>query len=220
MKRYAVLAFLMFSSLALASDQQASCAIDEKSILSRSSSGVPQVSNLGNIEITCHAPGRPRPSDPKPGFGRFALRLKTVAYQISDTGTKSLVPSFSNVTGGSDCSPFSGECNEASLLWYLNIPIDPAEAISEFRAWVAKLDRARPPSPEDRQRVEENIRDLEAHPDELAEAVLQMRPGHFEVECRIMDGDQLWAVGSVELEILFKGRAFDAFFDTLMDEPQ
>ncbi|MBV9608545.1 MAG: hypothetical protein JO187_03215 [Acidobacteria bacterium] len=106
------------------------------------------------------------------------------------------------------------------MLWYLNIPIDPAEAISEFRAWVAKLDRARPPSPEDRQRVEENIRDLEAHPDELAEAVLQMRPGHFEVECRIMDGDQLWAVGSVELEILFKGRAFDAFFDTLMDEPQ
>jgi hypothetical protein len=25
-----------------------------------------------------------------------------------------------------------------------------------------------------------------------------------------MDGDRLWAVGHVELEILFKGRAFDA----------
>lgn len=38
---------------------------------------------------------------------------------------------------------------------------------------------------------------------------------NFLIECRIMDGDRLWAVGHVELEILFKGRAFDA----LMGKP-
>ena len=127
MKYYMIVAILLLSSLAFAADKQASCVIDDKSVLSRSPSGVPQVSNLGLIQITCRAPGRPWPSDPKPGFGRFALRLKTVAHQIGDDGTKTVVPSFSNVTGGSDCGPFqiSGECNEASLHWYLNIPIHP-----------------------------------------------------------------------------------------------
>jgi hypothetical protein len=212
MKYYMIVAILLLSSLAFAADKQASCVIDDKSILSRSPSGVPQVSNLGLIQITCRAPGRPWPSDPKPGFGRFALRLKTVAYQIGDDGTKTVVPSFSNVTGGSDCGPFqiSGECNEASLLWYLNIPIDPTEAIAEIREFDRKLDVERTPSPEQRKQAEDHIRDLEKDPDELAEIVRQYRPGHFLIECRIMDGDRLWAVGHVELEIVFKGRAFDA----------
>ena len=210
MKYYMIVAILLLSSLAFAADKQASCVIDDKSILSGSPSGVPQVSNLGLIQITCRAPGRPWPSDPKPGSGRFALRLKTVAYQIGHDGAKTVVPSFSNVTGGSDCGPFqtSGECNEASLLWYLNIPIDPTEAIAEIREFDRKLEDEL--SPEQRQRAEDQIRDLEKHPDEVAEIVRQYRPGNFLIECRIMDGDQLWAVGHVELEIMFKGRAFDA----------
>jgi hypothetical protein len=140
------------------------------------------------------------------------LRLKTVTYQIGDDGTKTVVSSFSNVTGGSDCGPpqISGQCDEASLFWYLNIPIDPTEAIAAIREFERKLDVDRTLSPEQRQQAEDHIRDLEKHPDELAEIVRQYRPGHFLIECRIMDGDRLWAVGHVELEILFKGRAFDA----------
>ncbi|HEX4486017.1 MAG TPA: hypothetical protein VH088_07110 [Terriglobales bacterium] len=215
MKYYMIVAILLLSSLAFAANKQASCVIDDKSILSGSPSGVPQVSNLGLIQITCRVPGRPWPSDPKPGFGRFALRLKTVAYQIGDDGTKTVVPSFSNVTGGSDCGPFqiSGECNEASLLWNLNIPIDPTEAIAEIREFDRKLEVEL--SPEQRQQAEAHIRDLEKHPDELAEIVRQYRPGNFVIECRIMDGDQLWAFGHVELEIVFKGRAFDALIGKL-----
>jgi hypothetical protein len=96
------------------------------------------------------------------------------------------------------------------LFWYLNIPIDPAEAIAEFRELTKKLEAERPLSAEERKRVEDHLRDLESHPDELAEIVKQYRPGHFQVECRIMDGNRLWAVGHVELDILFKGHAFDA----------
>ncbi|HSB75184.1 MAG TPA: hypothetical protein VLC12_05995, partial [Terriglobales bacterium] len=140
----------------------------------------------------------------------------TLAYQIGDEGRKTAVPSFSNVTGGRGCGPPPGECKEESVFLFLNIPIAPAEAITEFREFTKKLEAERPQSPEERQRVEERIRDLESHPDELAETVKQYRPGHFEVECRIMDGNRPWAVGHVELEILFKGRAFDA----LLGKPQ
>jgi hypothetical protein len=234
MKYCVVLAVLLCSSLSFAADQQASCVIDETSILGRSPSGVPQISNVDHIQITCRVPGRAWPSDAKPGFGRFALRLKTVAYQIGDDGKKTVVPSYSNVTGGSSCGPpqVSGDCHEESLLWYLNIPIDPADAIAEMRELDRKRETERPLSPEQRQVVERRMSELEAHPEELADIVRQYRPGHFIVECRVMApadlisgtelekpdpaADRLWAVGHVELEIVFKGRAFDL----LLGNPQ
>jgi hypothetical protein len=233
MKCCVILAVLLCSSLSFAADQQASCVIDEKSIVGRSASGVPQVSNLDLIHITCRVPGRAWPADAKPDFGRFALRLKTVAYQIGEDGKKNIVPSFSNVSGGSSCGPpqISGDCVEESLDWYLNIPIDVADAIAELREVDKKLDAERSPTPEERQVGEQHIRELENHPEELAEIVRQYRPGHFVVECRVMapadrtsgteidkpdpDADRLWAVGHVELEILFKGRAFDKLLGNL-----
>ena len=69
MKYYMIVAILLLSSLGfVVQNKQASCVIDGKSILSGSPSGVPQVSNLGLIQITCRVLGRPWPSDPKPGF--------------------------------------------------------------------------------------------------------------------------------------------------------
>jgi hypothetical protein len=41
------------------------------------------------------------------------------------------------------------------------------------------------------------------------EFVYQHRLGHFQVECRILDGDRVIGVGVVELEVLFKGRFSD-----------
>ncbi len=41
------------------------------------------------------------------------------------------------------------------------------------------------------------------------ELVHQHRVGHFQVACRILDGDRVMAIGIVELEVLFKGRFSD-----------
>jgi hypothetical protein len=43
----------------------------------------------------------------------------------------------------------------------------------------------------------------------VREFVYQHRVGHFQVECRILDGDRVMGVGVVEFEVLFKGRFSD-----------
>ena len=181
------------------------------------------------------APGRQGPADAKPGFSRFPLRLKTVAYQIGDDGKKTVVPSYSNVWGNhaTGCTELF-RCEEESLDFYLNIPIDSAVAISELRELDEKMEALRPwhLSPEERKQAEEHVHDLEKNPEELADVVRQYRLGHFIVECRVMAPedltsgnelelpdparDNLWAKGQVELEVVFKGRAFDK----LLDDPQ
>jgi hypothetical protein len=156
------LAILLLSSVVFASDQQAPCVISDKSVLSRSRSGVPQVSNVREVEITCHAPLRPWPSNLKPGSTRLPLRVKALAYQIGKDGARTVVPSSSNQTGGGFCGPARTDCaHEEWLWWSLRIPIDPAEAIAELR-----------------------------------------------------DGDNVWAVGQVELEVVFKGHVFDDMLGT------
>jgi hypothetical protein len=45
--------------------------------------------------------------------------------------------------------------------------------------------------------------------EQTRELVYQHRLGHFQVECRILDGDRVIGVGIVELEVLFKGRFSD-----------
>ena len=57
--------------------------------MSRSSSGLAQVSNLGDIQITCRVPARPFPT--KPGESHNGLRAATTAYKISPDGSKELV---------------------------------------------------------------------------------------------------------------------------------
>ena len=52
---------------------------------------------------------------------------------------------------------------------------------------------------EARQRALEGTREL----------VYQHRVGHFQVECRILDGHRVMGIGVVELEVLFKGRFSD-----------
>jgi hypothetical protein len=52
---------------------------------------------------------------------------------------------------------------------------------------------------------EEHQRALE----NLPELINQHRVGHFQLECRLLDGDRVMGVGIVELEVLFKGRFSD-----------
>src|SRR6202049_5289504 len=63
---------LLLSSVAFGGEKPASCELASKSIVSRSSPGLVQVSNLGDIEITCRVPARPFPT--KPGESRNGYR--------------------------------------------------------------------------------------------------------------------------------------------------
>jgi hypothetical protein len=194
--RYLLTTQLLFlSAVAFAGDKPVSCELVGKSVVSRSSSGLAQVSNLGDIQITCNAPPRPFPT--KAGESRGLLKVATVAYQILPDGSKKLVPSETKPTGG-------GSNTEAeSIYFYVYIPLESAERDAEANRYLAKLEKSMPSvqiTEEARQRALERIR----------EAVYQHRVGHFQVECRILDGDRVMGVAVIELEVLFEGRFSDA----------
>jgi hypothetical protein len=185
---------MLLSSVAFAGDKPVSCELVGKSVVSRSSSGLAQVSNLGLIQIECHVAVRPFPT--KPGEARYILKVATVAYQISPDGSKKLVPSEVNQTGG-------GSDTEAeSVFFYAHIPLEPTERDDEARKFVAKIEKSMAPeqvTEEVHQRALEGAREL----------INPERVGTFRLECRILDGHRVIGVGIVELEVLFKGRFSD-----------
>jgi hypothetical protein len=196
---------LLLSSVAFSGDKPASCELASKSIVSRSSSGLAQVSNLGDIQITCRVPARPFPT--RPGEGRNGLKAATTAYKISPDGSKKLVPSEVHQTGGG----FGPDPEPEWVDFYINIPLDPAERDAEIRRFLAKVEKsvADDHLPGQVQQLRERIRHLQMNPEELAEIVNQYRVGRFHVECRVLDEDHLIGVGHVDLEVLFKGRFSD-----------
>jgi hypothetical protein len=184
---------LLLSSVAFGGDRSASCELASKSIVSRSSFGLAQVSNLGDIQITCRVPARPFPT--KPGQARSGLRAATTAYKISPDGSRRLVPSEVHQTGGG----FGPDPEREWVVFQVHIPLESAERDAEARRYLAKLEESRQITGEAYQRALERVREL----------VYQHRVGHFQVECRILDGDRVMSVGVVELEVLFKGRFSD-----------
>ena len=194
MKYMLMAQLLVLSSLVFGGDKPVSCELESKNIVSRSSSGHAQVSNLGDIQVTCRVPARPFPT--KPGEIRYGLKVATAAYQISPDGSKKREPSEENQTGGGSSGP------EEWVIFYVHIPLAPTERDDEARRYLAKLEKPMAPqqiTQEARQRALEQTREL----------VYQHRVGHFQVECRILDGDRVIGVGVVELEVLFKGRFSD-----------
>jgi hypothetical protein len=182
--------------VAFASDNHASCELAKKSILGRSSSGVPQVSNLGTIEIRCRVPQRPLPT--KPGEFRNGLRAQTTAYEIRADGSSESVPSEVTVTGGG----FGPGTEPEWVDFYVKIPLDSEQSEIEAREYFAKLERGmtseqkRPYTEEVRKRAIEQLKEL----------VSQHRTGHFQVECRVLDGTRVIGVDTLQLEVLYKGR--------------
>ena len=190
---------LLLSSVALGGDKPATCELASKSIVSRSSSGLAQVSNLGDIQITCRVPARPFPT--KPGLSRNGLRVATIAYKIRPDGSKELVPSEVHQTGG-EGGGFGPDPKPEGVFFYVHIPLESAERDAEARRYLAKMEKLMAPrqiTREEHQRALENLPKL----------IYQHRVGHFQLECRLLDGDRVMGVGVVELEVLFKGRFSD-----------
>ena len=194
--RYLLITQLMLlSSVAFAGDKPVSCELVGKSVVSRSSSGLAQVSNLGLIQIECHVPARPFP--PKAGEARYVLRAATVAYETFADGSKKPVPSEVNQTGaGSDTET-------ESVYFNAHIPLEPAERDDEAHRFLAKIEKSMTPE----QITEEGHQQMLRRAREFVDP---HRVGHFQLECRILDGDRVMGVGVIELEVLFKGRFSDA----------
>jgi len=190
---------LLLSSVALGGDKPALCELASKSIVSRASTGLAQVSNLGDIQITCRVPARPFPTEP--GESRNGLRAATTAYKIFPDGSKKLVPSGVHQTGGGG-GGFGPDQEPEWVDFYVHIPLGSAERDAEARRYLAKIEKSMAPeqiTEKAHQRALERMREF----------VYQHRVGHFQVECRILDCDRVMGVGVVELEVLFKGRFSD-----------
>src|ERR1700680_2506956 len=197
MKYMLMAQLLVLSSSAFGGDKPASCELESKNIVSHSPSGVAQVSNLGDIQVTCSVAARAFPT--KPGEVRYGLRAATTAYKISPDGSQTLVPSEVHQSGGGSGTNPGLVGTNPELEWvvfYVHIPLDAAERDAEFLRYLAKMEKLLAPqqiTKEDRQRALERAGDL----------VYQHRVGHFHLECRLLDGDRVIGVGVVELEVLF-----------------
>ncbi len=200
--RYIILAQILLSaSVTFASDIRPSCELAKESILSRSSSGLAQVSNLGSIRITCRVPARPFPS--KPGESRNGLTAATTAYEVLASGSrKSVAAEVYLVGGGFGPEP---EPEPEWVDFYVHIPLDSEELDTEVRRYLAKLEESM--TPEQKAQFTEDARKKAL--ENLREVVYQHRVGHFQVECRVLDGSRVMGADVVELEVLFKGRFSD-----------
>ena len=193
--RYVLLTqILLVACVAFAGDKPASCELGNKSIVSRSSSGLAQVSNLGDIEITCRVPARTIPAEPDEILN--GLRVAATVYEISPNGSRRLVPSEVHLVGGSRAP------DQEDVEFYLRIPLDPASREAEARRYFASLQNSMPPE----QLSEETRREAV---ERLQQFVYQHRVGRFRVECRVLDGKRVMGLGTVLLEVLFKGRFSD-----------
>jgi hypothetical protein len=194
---------LLFASVAFATDTRPSCEMAKESIVSRSSSGLAQVSNLGGVHITCHVPARPFPTTPG-GEPRYMLKVATNAYEISADGTKKLVPSEVHVGGGGG-GGFGPDPKPEWVDFDVLIPLDSTELDAEVHRYLAKLEESMTPEQKaqlaalPREKALENIRQF----------VYQNRLGHFQLDCRVLDGSSLMGTDNVEFEVLFKGRFSD-----------
>jgi hypothetical protein len=202
--RFMVLSpILLFASVAFATDTLPSCELAKESIVGRSSSGLAQVSNLGGIRITCHVTARPFPTTPG-GEPRYSLKAATTAYEISADGSKKLIPSeVQIVAGGGD--GFEPKPEPEWVEFDVLIPLDCKELDAEARRYLAKLEASMTPEQKaqftqlPQNKALENIRQL----------VYQNRVGHFQLDCRILDGSRILGAAGVELEVLFRGRFSD-----------
>ena len=198
--RYIILAQILLSaSVTFASDLRPSCELAKESILSRSSSGLAQVSNLGSIRITCRVPARPFPA--KPGESRNGLTAATTAYEILVSGSRKSVASEVYLVGGG----FGPEPEPEWVDFYVHIPLDSEELDTEARRYLATLEESMTPEQEARFTEDARKKALE----NLRQVVYQHRVGHFQVECQVLDGSRAIGADVVELEVLFKGRFSD-----------
>ena len=194
---------MLFASVTFASDIRPSCELAKDSILSRPSSELAQVSNVGDIRIRCRIPARPFPA--KPGESRNGLTAATTAYEVSADGSKKLVRSEVHVFGGGG-DGFGAEPEPEYVDFYVHIPLASEELDAEARRYLTKLLASVTPE----QKAQLLAEDAQKKAlENLRKFVYQHRVGHFQVDCRVLDGSRVVGSDIVEIEVVFKGRFSD-----------
>jgi hypothetical protein len=92
--------------------------------------------------------------------------------------------------------------DQEGVLFYLHVPLDPAERETEAERYWAKIQDKMPQEA----RAEDARRGAL---ERLQHFVYQHRVGRFRVECRVMDGKRVLGVGTVQFQVVFKGRFSD-----------
>jgi hypothetical protein len=82
------------------------------------------------------------------------------------------------------------------------IPLDSKELDAEARRFLAKLEESMTLEQKGQLTEDAQKKALE----NLQQLVAQNRLGHFQLDCRVLDGSRVMGTDSVELEVLFKGR--------------
>ena len=181
---------LLGGSVAFASDLRPSCQLAKESILGLSRSGVAQVSNVGDIQIRCRVPAREHRNG--------GLTVTTTSYETSANGSKTLVPSEVHLFGGG----FGPDREPEWVDFYVHIPLDSEELDAEARRYLDKLEGSM--TPEQKGQFTEDARKKALK--NLRQFVYQHRVGHFQVDCRVLDGSRIMGSDTVEFEVMFKGR--------------
>ena len=122
----AVLAFMQAPS----PTPDASCGLMPPSIIGRSSAGVAQVGNLAAIRLGATVPRRPVPPSEVQG-----LSAAVTVYQVSQAGTRIVVPATVNVSGG------GGDRTTESVWFDLDIPLETLERDAAIRQYIEELAR-------------------------------------------------------------------------------
>ena len=198
-----VVAFVLFLPAGSFGNEPASCGVQPRSITGRSASGVPQVSNLALIGLDARVPRR---SPPTSGV-QHGLKVQAATYSIASDGRRVVVPSSVQGSGG------GGDAKSERATFYIDIPIDPSERDAVIRRYVADVAQMAASSPKDRDRDLAPMLQSSLAVDSMRALFRQHRVGRYTVLCRIMDGSDLVAEASADLEVVFKGNFFeqDAF---------
>ena len=209
MRHLMLVQILLLTSIAFAQENPTSCAVSKSSTLSLSSAGTPQVSNLAFIEITCTVPARPIPN--KPGEGRNGLNAATTAYEVSPDSMRKEVPSNVIVSGGGQ------KQEKESVFFTLYLPLDRAGRNREARRYFDRLLKGlNSPDTDSQLKMathflrKQMLSQRKQYLGSISNDISQHRTGHFEVQCRVLDGTRVIGVGVVQLEVLFKGRFSDS----------
>lgn len=202
MKAILLSEILLLSSLAFAGNRLAWCELAKDSKGTTSEQGLPQIGNLGQIDIECTVPARPFPT--KPGEMQLAVQVRTTVYQLLGAGDRRAVASDVILHGGG--RHYLRTPPTESVDFYAYIPPDPSERDEEALK-ILKWGEAgvAPEQLTDQQRRDaiETARYMVDH--------TQYRLGHFQIECSVVDGTDVLGVGMVELIIVYEGRLSETF---------
>ncbi len=193
---YTLLAAVFAMAQGVSKSGRATC--EAGPVIGRSPFDVTQVSNLEMISVTCRIPARRLP---KSGVQQ-GLRIDAKVYELSGDSVRKLVPSTNNLSGN------GGDSNFESVNFYVDIPIDASERDAAIRAYWSEVARSAASSQDQKERQKAQLVQ-KIMPQAFVPYFRQHRTGRFQVDCRVLDGGKIAAVGRADLEVVFKGNFFD-----------